>query len=141
MAIQSPQIQAGNAVTRTSAVTKSRDIPVATELHLPVYSPGNTTDRSFELAQDSLHIESGMDGIQFTMEKNPTIYLQTRNASLIIPDSDVLVIQDLNLSVKRGEHLLIAGPSGSGKVSCTFFLHPRVKHSKKQKQTQQIYLL
>ena len=37
-------------------------------------------------------------------------------------DGEILVVKDLNLSIKSGEFLTMLGPSGSGKTTCLMML-------------------
>ena len=50
-----------------------------------------------------------------TVKSNKTIYI--KNLNVETPDKSKLLVENLNLSVKYGESILVVGPSGCGKTS------------------------
>lgn len=87
-------------------------------------SSTNTTDsHSIEIVQtpqvSTFMFEDKLDGLihkRFDYINNSDIILDVKNTTIIIPDSNVLILQNLNLTMKKHENILIAGPSGAGKV-------------------------
>lgn len=69
-----------------------------------------------------------------TVQKNNGIVLQTKNLSYSYPDSELKVIDDVNIKIKQGEFVLLCGSSGSGKTTlargcqefCVFRLTNRI---------------
>jgi len=64
--------------------------------------------RFFDLDQDSTYIDS-LD--------EPLEYLQAKNLSFKFPTGNENVINNINLSIKRGEKIVIVGENGSGKTT------------------------
>ena len=66
--------------------------------------------------------ELGEETIRLNLQKMPSsngdsVILQIEKLSLITPDRNRALINELNLSIREGHHLLITGSSGCGKSS------------------------
>ena len=76
------------------------------------------------LTQADDHALNG-GNIQLNLERMPeavangqkNVLLQTHNLGLVTPDRKRTLIENLDLTVREGEHLLIVGSSGAGKSS------------------------
>lgn len=69
-------------------------------------------DRIFEIMNIKLHIKNIPNAIELKDFKNEIVF---KNVSFRYEDSDVLVLDNLNFSVHRGEIIALVGPSGGGK--------------------------
>lgn len=72
---------------------------------------------SLELARRSFWFDKGMDGIDFNTKNDSRIFVETINANIMLPDTDFLIVENLNFTVNCFQNTLIAGPSGAGKVN------------------------
>ena len=73
------------------------------------YKPRNRYPEEFSLADVEGNIVKGFDGVR--LEGVPVV------APALYPNGGELLIDDLNMHVHSGEHLLIIGPNGAGKSS------------------------
>ena len=62
------------------------------------------------------------------MEEDSDIVIELRNVSYKYPGADFYALRDISLRVKRGEVLLITGPTGAGKTTLCYILNGLVPH-------------
>ena len=72
------------------------------------------------LKNDSVNIEKVIEILNIKTETKPYVKLSSsdiraENLSFKYADNDTFLLKDISFTVKSGEHLAIAGESGSGK--------------------------
>jgi energy-coupling factor transport system ATP-binding protein len=75
-----------------------------------------------------------------TVQKNNGIVLQTKNLSYSYPDSELKVIDDVNIKIRQGEFVLLCGSSGSGKTTLAKCLNGIIPHLTNGKMYGDVYI-
>jgi ABC-type uncharacterized transport system fused permease/ATPase subunit len=109
-----------NAIDRLNNSNKTYSVDMlpdhgASELDIEMSVVGNSCD-SIDSEQSSNSISCHPDGtitVQRCVDLNSA--LQIKNLTLRTPDMQLTLINNLNVTIANGQHLLIVGPSGIGK--------------------------
>lgn len=67
--------------------------------------PRELDGETYDIADTKGNISEDRDGVTF------------ENVPVITPAADAVLVKDLSFELKKGDHLLITGPNGSGKTS------------------------